>query len=47
MCRWSMSVQEKWPENNMHTIPAGLGLRTGMHRLGYPCNRKRVGDLLT
>lgn len=29
------------------SMPAGRGLRTGTHRLGYPCNRKRVGDLLT
>ena len=31
----------------MHPMPAGRGLRTGTTRLGYPCNRKRVGDLLT
>lgn len=31
----------------MHPKPAGRGLRTGTPRLGYPCNRKRVGDLLT
>lgn len=31
----------------MHPMPAGRGLRTGTHRLDYPCNRKRVGDLLT
>lgn len=32
---------------HMHPMPAGRGLRTDTPRLGYPCNRKRVGDLLT
>lgn len=46
MCRWSMSVQEKWPENNMHPMPAGRGQRTGTPRWGYPSHRMRGGSLL-
>lgn len=46
MCRWSMSVKEKWPENNMHPMPAGRGLRTGTPRWGYPSHRMRVRPLL-
>ncbi len=33
--------------SHMHAMHAGRGLRTGTPRLGYPCNRKRVGDLFT
>lgn len=45
MCRWSMSVQEKWPENNMHPMPAGRGQLTGTPRWGYPSHRMRGGPL--
>lgn len=46
---WQCAAGEcQCPESShMHPMPAGRGLRTGTHRLGYPCNRKRVGDLLT
>ena len=41
-----MSVQEKWPENNMHPMPAGRGQRTGTPRWGYPSHRMRDEPLL-
>lgn len=41
-----MSVQEKWPENNMHPMPAGRGQRTGTPRWGYPSHRMRGRPLL-
>lgn len=40
-----MSVQETWPENNMHPMPAGRGQRTGTPRCSYPSHRMR-GELL-
>ena len=44
--RWSMSVQETWPENNMPPMSAGRGLRTGTPRWGHPSHRMRGGPLL-
>lgn len=41
-----MSVQEKWPDNNMHPMPAGRGQRTGPPRWGYTPHRMRGGPLL-
>lgn len=41
-----MSVQETWPENNKHPMPAGRGQRTGTPRWGYPSHRMRGGPLL-
>lgn len=46
MCRWSMSVKEKWPENNKHPMPAGRGLRTGTPRWGYTSHRMPGRPLL-
>lgn len=43
MCRWRMSVPES---SHMHPMPAGRGLRTGTHRLGYTSHRMRSGPLL-
>lgn len=45
MCRWSMSVKEKWPENNMHPMPAGRGQRTGPPRCSYHSHRMRGGPI--
>lgn len=44
---WAAGASQCRKSSHMHPMPAGRGLRTGTHRLGYPCNRKRVGDLLT
>lgn len=46
MCRWSMSVKEKWPENNKHPMPAGRGQRTGTPRCSYTSHRMHGGPLL-